>query len=205
METVTDFIFGGSKITADSDCSHEIKRRLLLGRKVMTDLDSIIKKQRHYFANKGPSSQDYGFSSAHVWMWEFDCEESWAQKNWCFWTVVLEKTPKSPLDCKEIQPVSPKGDLSVLSIHWKDWCWSWSSSTLAIWCKELTRLKRLWCWEIEGREEWDEYEMVGWHHPFSGMSLSKLRELVMNREAWHVADHGVSMSQTRLSNWTELS
>ena len=147
METVTDFIFGGSKITADSYCSHEIKRRLLLGRKVMTDLDSIIKKQRHYFANKGPSSQGYGFSSGHVWMWEFDCEESWAQKNWCFWTVVLEKTPESPLDCKEIQPVSPKGDLSVLSIHWKDWCWSWNSNTLATWCEELTHLKRPWCWE----------------------------------------------------------
>ena len=68
METVTDFIFLGSKITADSDCSHEIKRCLLLGRKVMTNLDSIFKKQRHYFANKGPSSQGYGFSCGHIWM-----------------------------------------------------------------------------------------------------------------------------------------
>ena len=68
METVADFIFGGSKITADSDCSHEFKRHLLLGRKVMTNLDSILKKQRHYFANKGLSSQDYGFSRGHVWM-----------------------------------------------------------------------------------------------------------------------------------------
>ena len=71
-----------------------------------------IKKQRLYFANKGPSSQGYGFSSSHVWMWELDCEESWAPKNWCFWTVVLEKTLESPLDCKEIQPVHPKGDQS---------------------------------------------------------------------------------------------
>ena len=69
-----------------------------------------IKKQRHYFANKGPSSQGYGFSSSHVWMWELDCKESWAPKNWCFWTVVLEKTLESPSDCKEIQPVHPKGD-----------------------------------------------------------------------------------------------
>ena len=68
METVSDFIFGGSKITADGDCSHEIKRRLLLGRKAMTNLNSILKKQRHHFANKGPSSQSYGFSSRHVWM-----------------------------------------------------------------------------------------------------------------------------------------
>ena len=69
-----------------------------------------IKKQRQYFANKGPSSQNYGFSSSHVWMWELDCKESWAPKNWCFWTVVLEKNLESPLDCKEIQPVHPKGN-----------------------------------------------------------------------------------------------
>ena len=75
VETVTDFIFLGSKITADDDCSHEIKRRLLLGRKAMTNLDSILKKQRHYFANKGPSSQCYGFSSSHVWLWELDYKE----------------------------------------------------------------------------------------------------------------------------------
>ena len=76
VETVADFIFGGSKITVDGDCSHKIKRRLLLGRKVMTNLDSILKTQRQYFVNKGPSSQGYGFSSSHVWMWELDCEES---------------------------------------------------------------------------------------------------------------------------------
>ena len=70
------------------------------------------KKQRHYFANKGPSSQGYVFSSGHVWMWELDYKESWAPKNWCFWTVVLEKTLESPLDCKEIQPVHPKGNQS---------------------------------------------------------------------------------------------
>ena len=69
-----------------------------------------IQKQRHYFANKGSSSQGYGFSSGHVWMWELDCEEGWAPKNWCFWTVVLEKTLESPLDCKEMQPVHPKGN-----------------------------------------------------------------------------------------------
>ena len=71
-----------------------------------------IKKQRQYFANKGPSNQSYGFSSSHVWMWELDYKESWGPKNWCFWTVVLEKTLESPLDCKEIQPVHPKGDQS---------------------------------------------------------------------------------------------
>ena len=109
METVADFIFGGSKITADGDCSHEIKRCLLLGRKVMTNPDSIL-KSRHYFANKVPSSQGYGFSSSHVWMWELDDKERLSPKNWCFWTFLLEKTLESPLDCKEIQPVYPKGD-----------------------------------------------------------------------------------------------
>ena len=108
IETVTDFIFVGSKLTAEGDSSHEIKRCLPLGRKVMTNLDSILKRQRHYFVNKGPSSQSYGFSSNHVWMWELDYKESWALKNWCFWTVVLEKILESPLDCKEIQLVHPK-------------------------------------------------------------------------------------------------
>ena len=78
-----------------------------------------IKKQRHYFVNKGPSSQGYGFSSSHVWMWELDYNESWAQ-NWCFWTVVLEKTLESPLDCKEIQPVNPKRDQSWVFIGRND-------------------------------------------------------------------------------------
>ena len=117
-ETVSDFIFWGSKITAEGDCSHEIKRHLLLGKKVMINLDNIWK--RYYFANKGLSSQGYGFSSSHVWMWELDCEESWAPKNWCFWTVVLEKTPEGLLDYKEIQPVHPKGDQSWVFIGTSD-------------------------------------------------------------------------------------
>ena len=92
-ETVSDFIFLGSKITADGDCSHEIKRHLLLERKVMTNLDSKhIKKQRHYFVNKCPSSQSYSFPSSHVWMWELGYKERSAPKNWCFWIVMLEKT-----------------------------------------------------------------------------------------------------------------
>ena len=108
METVRDFILGGSKITADGECSHEIKRCLLLGRKAMTKPRQHIKKQRHHFANKGPSSQSYGFSNSHVWMRELHYKESWVTENRCFWTVVLEKTLESPLDFKEIQPVHPK-------------------------------------------------------------------------------------------------
>ena len=105
METVSDFIFLGSKITADSDCSHEIKRCLLLGRKVMTNLDSIL-KSRHYFADKSSSSQGYGFSSGHVQMWELDHKEGRALKSWCFWTVVLEKTLESPMDSNSIFMIS---------------------------------------------------------------------------------------------------
>ena len=95
-ETVAAFIFLGSQITADSDCGHEIKRHLLLRKKVMTSLDSILMSRDIYFAIKGPSSQGYGFSSGHVWMWELDYKESWVMKNWCFWTVMLENTLESP-------------------------------------------------------------------------------------------------------------
>ena len=109
-ETVADFILGGSKIPADGDLIHEIKRCLLLGRKVMTNLDSILKSRDITLPTK--VRLVYGFSSSHVWMWELDCEESWTLKNWCFWTVVLEKTLESPLDCKEIKPVHPKRNQS---------------------------------------------------------------------------------------------
>ena len=115
VETVAGFIFLGSKITADGDWSHEIKRRLILGRKVMTNLDSILKTETS-LCQQSPSSQSYGFSSGHVWMWEFDYKESWAPKNWCFWTVVLEKSLESPLDCKGIQPAHPIGDHSWVFI-----------------------------------------------------------------------------------------
>ena len=94
METVTDFIFLVCKITADGDCSHEIERHLLLGRKSMTNLDSVL-KSRHYFADKGPYSQSYGFSRSYVWMWELDYKESWVLKNWCFWTGVGEDSWES--------------------------------------------------------------------------------------------------------------
>ena len=139
-----DFILGGSKITADGDCSYEIKRCLLLERISMTNLDSML-KNRHYFANKGPSSQSYGFSSSHVWMWELDYIERWVWKNWCFWTVVLEKTLHSPLDSKEIQLLQPEGDQSWMFIGRTDI--EAETLTLATWCKELTHLKRPWCWE----------------------------------------------------------
>ena len=104
-----------------------------------------------------------GFSSSHVWMWELDCEESWAPKNSCFWTVMLEKTLESPLGCREIQPVHPKGDQSWIFIQWTNWCWSWNSNTLATWCKELTHLKKPWCWErLRAGGEGDDRGWDGW-------------------------------------------
>ena len=128
-----------------------------------------IKKQRHYFANKGPSSEGYGFSSSHVWIWELDYKESWVLKNWCFWTVVLEKTLKSPLDCREIQPVHPKGDQSWVFTGRTDveaetpilWppdvkCWLiWKDPDVV---KDLTQEEKLMT----------EDEVVGWHHWLNG-------------------------------------
>ena len=159
--------FWGSKITADGDCSHEIKRRLLLGRKAMTNLDSRLKSRD--ITNKGPSSQGYGFSSSHVWMWELDYKESWAPKNWWFWTVVLEKTYESPLDCKEIQPVHPKGNQSWVFIGRTDA----EAETLILWPPDVKNwLSRKdpdagknWGQEEKGMTE---DEMVGWHHRLSG-------------------------------------
>ena len=107
VETVIDFIFLGSKITADGDWSFEIKRCLLLGRKAITNRDSIL-KSRHHFVDKSVYSQSYGFSSSHVWMWELDYKESWAQKNFCFWSVVLEKTFSAG-----VQPLWIQGDSKV--------------------------------------------------------------------------------------------
>ena len=108
-ETVADFILGGSKITLDGDCSNEIKRSLPLGREAMTNLDSMLKIRDITLPTKVHLVKA-SFSSSHVWMWELDYKERWAQKNWCFWTMELEKTLESPLDCMEIQPVHPKGN-----------------------------------------------------------------------------------------------
>ena len=135
-------------------------------------------------------------------MWELDCEESWVPKNWCFWTVVLEKTLESPLDCKEIKPVHPKGNQSWIFIgrtdaeaetpiigppDMKNWL-MWKDSDAG----------KDWRWE----KGITDNEMVGWHHDSMDMSLSKLQEMVKDREAWHAAVHGVAKSQTWLSDWT---
>ena len=119
METATDFNLGNSKITADGDCFHEIKRHLLLGRKVMTKLDSILKSRDITLPTKICPVKAMVFSGV-MYGWELDYKERWALKYWCFWTVVLEKTIESPLDCKEIQPVHPKGIQSWVFIGGTD-------------------------------------------------------------------------------------
>ena len=160
-----DFIFLGSKITADGDCSHEIKT-LAPWKKSYEKYRQYIKKQRHYFASKGPSHQSFGFSSSHVWK-----NMTWASKNWCFWTVVLEKTLDSPLDCQVIKPIHPKGNESISSpftgktdataetpILWPPDVKNW-----LIW-KDPDAGKD-WRWE---QKVVTEKEMVGWHHQLNG-------------------------------------
>jgi len=123
----------------------KLKRQLLLGRKPMTNLDSELKKQRYYFTNKGPCSQSYGFSSSHVWMWELDHIGGWAPKNWCFQSVMLEKTLESPLDCKHIKSVNPKGYQPWIFTGWID---AKTEATI-LWppdAEEPTHWKRSWCW-----------------------------------------------------------
>ena len=163
-----------------------------------------IKKQRHYFAKKGPSSQSYGFPCGHVRMWELDCKESWAPKNWCFWTVVLEKTLESPLDCKEIQPVHSEGDQPwdffgrngakaetpiLWLLHAKSWLLGKDSDAGRDWGQE----------EMGTTED----EMAEWHHQLDGHEFGWTLAVVMDREAWCAAVHGVTKSRTRLSKWTE--
>ena len=150
--------FLGSKITADGDYSHEIKRCLLLGRKTMTNPDSILKSRDiNYFADKVLTSQSYGFSSSHVWIWELDYKESWVPKNWCFWTVVLEKTLASPLDCREMQPVHPKGNQSWIFIGRTDA----EAETPILWPPDVKNwligkdpdAEKDWMWEEKGTTE----------------------------------------------------
>ena len=180
---------------------------LFLGRKVMTNLDDI-KKQRHYFANKGLSRQGYGFFSSHVWMWELDYKESWVPKNWWFLNCGVGEDFWESLGLQG-DPTSPSWKSSILGIHWKDWCWSWNSNTLDTWCEELTHLKRPWCWErLRAGEEGDDREWDGW----MGSPTQWTWVCVNSGSWWWTGRPGVlqfmesqRVDTTEQLNWTELN
>ena len=174
-------------------------KTLALLRNIYDQPRQHIKKQRHYFANSGPSSQSYVFSSSHIWMWELDLKESWVLKNWCFWTVVLEKILENPLDCKEIKPVNPKGNQPWIFIGMTDAeaPMVWSSDVRSQFIIKDPDAEKDWRLEEKGNRGWNRLDGIT---DSKYMSLRKLKEMVKYKGAWHAAVHGVSKSQTQLNS-----
>ena len=206
VETVSDFILGELQNHCIWWLQPWIKRCLILGKKD-DQTRQHIQKQRHYFANKGPSSQGYGFSSSHVWMWELDCEEGWVPKNWWFWTVVFEKTLESPLDCKDIQPVHSKGDQPWDLFGRTDG----KAETLVLWPPHAkswligkdSNAGRDWGQEEKGTTE---DEMAGWHHWLDGresewtLGVGDGQGGLASCNSWGCKESDM----TERLNWTEL-
>ena len=170
----------------------------------MANLESILKKQRHYFANKGPSSQSYGFSSSHLWIWEVDYKEGWVPKNWCFWTVVLEKTLESPLDCKEIQPVHPKGNQPWIFIGRTD-----AEAETPIFGPPDVKDWLIWKDPHAGKD-WrlkekgmTEHEMIGLHHWLHGHEFEQALGAGDGQGDLACCSPWVAKSWIWLSDWTE--
>ena len=186
METVTDIIFLGSRITVDGDCIHDI-RHVLLRRKAMTNLDSGLKVETSLCWQCPGYSQSYDFSSSHVWMWEVDHKEGWVPKNWCFQTVVLEKTRETPLNIKEINPeYSLEGLMRKLKLQYFGHLIQRADSLE----------KTLMLGKTEGRKRSGDRRWDGW------MVSPTLWTRVWDREAWHATVHGIIKSWTQLHDWT---
>ena len=201
VETVTDFIFLGSKITADGDCSYEIKRCLLLGRKTMTNLDSILKCKK-IICQQSLNSPSYGFSSSHVWMLELDHKEGWEPRSWFFQSVIMERTLKSPLDSKEIKPVNPKENQFWIFIGRTDA----EAETPVLWLSDAKGWLigkdpdpgKDWEQEVKGVTE---DEMVGWHHQLNGHEFEPTLSNSEGQGNLVCCSPWVRKSWTWLSDW----
>ena len=202
---MADFIFLGSKNHCRWRLQPQKWKTLLLGRKAMANLDSVL-KTRHPLADKGTYSQSHSLSSGHVWMWELDHKEGWALKNWCFRSVVLEKTLESPLDSKEIKPVHPKENQPWIFIGRTDA----EAEAPILWppdAKNWLTEKDPDAGKVRGQEEKavTEDEMIRWHHWLNGHEFKQTQEVVKDREARPAAVHGVTKNQRWLNQWTTRS